>query len=141
MAERGIRRPAQKKGPFYTNLIGGATMTVGVEAALAANAIDVAVQLLDQNVKNNLGQRGAVKAYLSDDPNGDGRTATAPDGGAAAGVAGTVIEDINDLSFTLVSNAAGLVNVRLTESGVKTCYLVLVFPDGSIQVSGAITWA
>lgn len=119
------------------NLKLDAVMTVGTEAA---NAINVAIQFVDRDNGNELGERVAVNWYLSSDANGDA-VATAPDGGAAIGTDGVLIEWTANLSGLLISESDGDADVTLTESGAGTWYLVLVMPDGKLVVSDAITFA
>ncbi len=115
----------------------GAAITVGTETA---NVINVAVQLQDANGVN-LAVRGSVMAYLSDDANGDSLVATAPSGGVVIGTNGLAIPLVAGKAFQLVSEANGALDLNITETGAKTCYLVLVLPNGKLAASGAITFA
>ena len=116
---------------------GLSTFTVGSEAA---DVINVQVQLKDAS-GSNLGQRGSIFGYLSSTSSGSA-LATAPSGGAAiAGGNGLLIEQIADRAFQMVSTAAGLVSINITEVGATTFYLVLCRPDGRLDISGAITFA
>jgi hypothetical protein len=127
-----------KANPFQAaNVVDSAAVTVGAEAT---NAINVAIRFRDANARN-VAERVSVFAYLSTDSHGDNLAATAPNGGVAVGANGVVIPVITDKAFHLVSKADGTVNVVITDSGTPTFYLVLVMPDGSLQVSGAITFA
>lgn len=114
-----------------------ATITVGSEDT---NAINVAVQLLDGN-GDNLATAAGVQWYLSDDADGSSLTAAAPDGGAAIGTDGLLIEQTANTSGLLVTESDGAADVALTEAGAATWYLVLVLPSGRVVVSGAITFA
>lgn len=126
-----------KGNPFKTGAGQLATFTIGTEGT---DAINVAVQL-----KNAKGQalvtRTSIFAYLSDDANGDSIVATAPDGGWAIGTDGLLIPVVASKAAHLVTESDGQVDVTITHSGAKTCYLVLVMPDGALVVSGAITFA
>lgn len=113
-----------------------ATFTVGAEAA---DAINVAVQLKDGNGKDCT-VRHTLMWYLSGNANGD-TLATAPDSGIAIGTDGLLIESVANLAGFVTSEADGDIDVALTESGAGTWYLVLVMPNGSLKVSGAITFA
>lgn len=115
----------------------GGKFTVGVEAA---NAINVAVQLIDRMNGNEVGERIGLAWYLSSDANGDA-IATAPTGGIAIGTAGLLLEWTNNVSGWVVSEADGDIDVTLTDTGTPTFYLVLVMPDGKLYVSSAITFA
>ena len=115
----------------------GATITVGSEAA---NVINVGIQLEDADGAD-IAVRGSVFAYLSDDANGDSIVATAPDGGAAIGTDGLAIPVVANKAFELTSESDGDIDIDITESGAKTCYLILRMPNGKLVASGAITFA
>jgi hypothetical protein len=117
--------------------LGTPAFTIGAEAA---NAINVAVQLKDA-AGVNLAVRGSVTAYLSDSATGADIAATAPDGGVAVGTEGLAIPLVADKAFQLVSNAAGVVDLDIGESGADTFYLVIVGENGGLTVSDAITFA
>lgn len=121
----------------HPNLKIDADFTVGTEAA---NAINVAIQLVDRLNGNEVGERVALPWYLSSDANGDA-IATAPDGGAAIGTDGLLIEWTANVSGLVISESDGDIDITLTESSTGTWYLVLVAPDGKLLVSGAITFA
>ncbi len=129
---------AAKHNPFQAaNKVATVTAVVGVEGG---NIINVALTFKDSRGQV-LAARAAVQAYLSTLTTGADIVATAPSSGIAIGTNGLLIEEIADKKFTLVCNAAGLADVSLTEAGVATFYLVCVMPDGSLVVSGAITFA
>lgn len=115
----------------------GATFAVGVEGG---NAINVAVQITDA-AGVDLAVRGSVLAYLSDDEFGNSIIAVAPSGGVAIGVDGLAIPLVANKAFQLTSEADGDIDLTITEAGVKTCYLILVMPDGRLLASPAITFA
>jgi len=114
-----------------------ASFVVGSEAG---NVINVAIQLKDADGED-LAARANVYAYLSDDANGDSIAGTAPDGGVAIGTDGIADPITAGKSFRLGSEADGDIDLNITESGADTWYLVVVLPDGSLKVSGAITFA
>lgn len=118
-----------------------AVFTVGSETS---DAINVAIQLVDRLNGNEIGERVAVPFYLSDDAAGDSIAASAPSSGMAIGTDGLMIEWTADKAGLLVSEPDGDIDVDIdtTTSGeADTWYLVLVMPDGKLQVSGAITFA
>jgi hypothetical protein len=126
------RKIAAKWNPFAR--VGppvAAVFTIGTEAT---NVINVGVQLKDGNGKN-LTVRASVRAYLSDDSHGDNLIATV--------TSGVLIDSGNvaKKTFLLTSEANGHLDINMTEAGVKTVYLVIVLPDGTLKVSPAITWA
>lgn len=112
--------------------------TVGAEAA---NAINVAIQLLDRDNGNEIGERVTMLWYLSADANGDAIAGAAPNGGIAIGTDGLLIEWAANLSGIVTSESDGDIDVTLTDSGTPTFYLVLVAPDGKLYASSAITFA
>lgn len=117
--------------------IGDHTFTIGAEAG---NVINVAIQLVDAKGAARA-VHGGLLAYLSDDANGNSIVATAPSGGVAIGTDGLAIPLVAGKAWLLVSEADGDIDLNITEAGAKTCYLVLVQPDGNLRVSGAITFA
>lgn len=132
------RRLPAKGNPFQAaNQVGGVGFTIGTEAA---NAINVALQLRGVN-GGDIAIRGNVFAYLSDDAYGNSIVATAPDGGWAIGTDGLLIPVVANKSAFFTSESDGDIDVTITESSTKTCYLVVVLPDGSLVVSSAITFA
>lgn len=82
------RRVPKQRNPYYSNVVGGASMTIGAETS---NAIIVTVQLKD-NQGVALTQRGAVTGWLSSDATGDTPLLgyNVPSGGYAVSSAGTV---------------------------------------------------
>lgn len=115
----------------------GAKFTVGAEAA---NAINVAVQLIDRENGNEIANHVGMAWYLSGDANGN-TVASAPSGGIAIGTDGLLLEWTNNVSGWVVSEADGDIDVTITDTGTPTMYLVLIAPDGKLLISGAITFA
>lgn len=120
-----------------TNAVAGASFTVGTEAG---NAINVAVQFNDAD-GTAMATACAVPFYLADDSAGLTPSTTAPNGGIAIGTDGALIESVANLSGLAISEADGDLDITLTDSGTPTFYLVLVLPNGSLAISGAITFA
>ena len=114
-----------------------ATFTIGAEAA---NAITVAIQLLDGNGRE-ITWRAAVDFYLSDDANGDSITATGPGVSITADPDGVYQPFIAVKAGRLISEADGDIDFKIGETGGATWYLVLILPGGKLKVSGAITFA
>ena len=115
----------------------GATIVVGAEAA---DVINVTIQFTDAD-GNDMALPVAVKWYHADDAAGLDPTTTAQDGGTAIGTDGALIESVANLSGTMISEADGDVDIDVTDAGTFTTYLVLVMPNGSLVISGAITHA
>lgn len=125
-----------KENPWECGVVNNASFTIGAETA---NAITVNIQFKDRN--QNVTERVAVQAYLSDDANGDSVAASAPTS-VAAGADGVYIPLVAGKHFTLISEADGDMDLVVTlSSGADTWYLVLIMPDGSLKVSGALTFA
>lgn len=134
---KGTIPVADIQNPYFCQALGTVTISVGVEAT---NVITVSVQAKSKDLQSNIAERVGLKWYLSTDSHGDNLSA-APQGGLAAGAAGVVIEDIADVSGFLITNAAGLGQIAITDSGTPTFYIVIVLPSGKLVVSGAITFA
>jgi len=118
-------------------MLADAAFVIGVEGG---NVINVGIQF--QNAAgSDITSQASVLFYLADDANGNVPSATAPDGGIAIGADGAMIEWTANLSGLLTSEADGDIDIDLTESGVATWYLVLIMPNGSLVISGAITFA
>lgn len=118
--------------------ISAVTMVVGVEGT---NAINVTIQLQDAG-GSDVAFVGHVHAYLSDASTGLGISATAPATSVAIGTDGAIIvEEVAKLAWWLQSESDGDIDLTITETGIDTWYLVIVLPDGSQTVSGAITFA
>lgn len=132
-----MRKEPNKRSPFRNGAFNNASYSVGAESS---NAIAVAVQLKDG--ADNFAGRGAARVFLSDNADGSTFSATAPTSALAVGAGQSIIADATAKSATVVSDATGLINLTITyTTGAKTWYLVTVMPDGSLSVSGAITFA
>ena len=103
------------------------------------DTINVAVQLVDRENGNELGERIGLMCYLADDANGDTPAATAPDT-VAIGTDGALIEWVSNLSGLLITESDGDADINITENGADTWYLILVMPDGKLVASDAITF-
>lgn len=130
---------AAKHNPFAQPGVRSATFMVGAENT-GTGAIVVAIQLKDANGAD-MTVRSCVPFYLSDDANGDSVIATAHSGAVAAGTDGLARFITAKKDGFLTSEADGDIDFSMIEAGAKTAYLVLVMPDGSLAVSGAITHA
>lgn len=135
-----VRPREAKHSPFLAaNAVGGASFVIGTQAG---DVINVGIQLKTSQGED-LGRRACIRAYLSDDANGDSVVATAPSGTVVIGTDGLLRDEDNTAAkkcFWLTSEADGDIDINITEAGAKTVYLVLVMPDGSLVVSGAITF-
>jgi hypothetical protein len=116
------------------NLVGQVDFTIGAEAA---NAISVTIQVKNEN-GDNLAEKVAMRVYLSSDS--AGLTPAAATSAIAAGASGAVL-DPTTITAEVVTTAAGLAILSLTDTGTPTRYLNVVLPSGEIVTSSAITWA
>lgn len=125
-----------RDSPFRSNWVGLAAITLG---AKISTTIIATVQLKDA-LGNHLWGRGAVTAYLSDDAHGDSIVAAAPSGGWVISANGLLLPFVTNKAAEFISESTGLFDVAVTEAGSKTCYLILILPDGSLVASSAITF-
>lgn len=133
-----MRRRAEKYSPFAgVDTIEGVAFVVGAEAA---NVKNVGLTFLDADGKA-IKVRGSCYAYLADDAVGAVPNAVAVSGTIVVGTNGTAVVLVAKQQWRLVSNAVGLIDLNITEAGVKTVYLVVCLPDGAQVVSPAITFA
>jgi len=118
----------------------GAVISVGAEGA--GSIINAAVQLIDKDNGNEVAERIALFGYLSDDAYGNSVVSSAPDGGWAIGTDGLLIPVVANKAAQFTTENDGDLDINITHAaGAKTCYLVLVMPDGQLVVSGAITFS
>jgi hypothetical protein len=136
------------------NILDGATVTndelntldgavADVEFSVGAedgNAIVVTCQFKDANGDDCVGHMAAM-AYLSDADDGDGVTATGPDGTIAVVTDGSISEIVADKVFLITSEDDGDFAVSIGEAGAATWYLTVILPNGKLAVSDAITFA
>ena len=113
-------------------------ITVGADAG---TTVTINIQAL-QGGGDEIDTIATFFAFLSDDADGIGVSAAAPDGGVAAGTDGEIIAAVvADLVFLLQTEADGDLDLVLTETGTATWYLVLIDAYGRMHVSDAITFA
>jgi len=115
------------------------TWTVGNEAADVINvqgAIkDTGGAALDHAVQ--------IDFYVANDSTGL-NIGTAPNGGIAASTIGKIAAEPNaDIVLRFITNAIGVFNMDITETGTGTWYPVAVLPNGALAVgkTDAITFA
>lgn len=104
----------------------------------ASDTGTVAIQLGDHN-GDDLAEAAVVMAYLADTADGLTPASADPDGGVAIGTDGALMVGSVPVMW-LISEADGDIDLVLTESGAATWYLVLVLPNGTLAVSGAIVF-
>ncbi len=118
----------------------GAVLSVGAEGA--GSIIKVTAQLIDKDNGNEVSARIGIYGYLSDDAYGNSVVATAPDGGWAIATDGLLIPVVTNKAALFITENDGDLDINITHAaGAKTCYLVLVMPDGELYVSGVITFS
>lgn len=108
-----------------------ASFVIGAEGG---NVINVAVQLKDGNGAD-LAVRGKVRAYLSDDANGDSVTATAPDGGIAIGTDGVFIGTPPTLADAVIVD--GNLAIDATPEKFKTTQKLAYVLNGVFHTAAA----
>lgn len=122
---------ANKDNPMDSNVAHDVTLSAGAENT---NAITVTCTFTKWG--ETIAEKGVFKAWLSSDAAGL-VPSSAPSGGVAiggsAGSLGALIEDITDVSFTLICNASGVASVVVTDSGTSTIYLNVATPDGRVH--------
>jgi hypothetical protein len=124
-------------GTTGNQMADGVTFTIGTEAA---NAINVAMQVTSGG--SDMAEIGVYQVYLSDASTGIGISGTAPATSVAVGTDGAVIvTQTAKLAWVLQTEADGDVDLTITDTTGATWYMVVVMPDGSLAVSGAITFA
>jgi len=132
----GGQIPASQS-PFQANLIGDVDFTIGAEGS---NAIIVSAQLKTPDGRA-LTQAGIVEVYLATAATG-ATLPTAPSGAVAIATKGTILVAMTaKLYLKVKSHTDGIFDISITEAGAYTVYMIVVFPDGSIKASGAITFA
>ena len=111
--------------------------TVGTEVP---NVINVACIVADYT-GTTMAEACSLNWYLADDATGLVRTTNVPSVGTAIGTNGSLTEYVAEISGMVTTTAAGLFDFDIEEASTDTWYLVCVMPDGSLQISDAITFA
>lgn len=127
-----------KNSPFYSNQFDGVTFSIGTETGGNVISVTVTVQGVD---KLNLGAKTVFDCWLSDSATTLAYNASAPSGGVAAGSNTVVNAIVAGKRFEVVTHTNGVAVIAITEATAKTFYLVVKFPDGTVKVSPAITFA
>jgi hypothetical protein len=127
-------------GAIFDNVQAVASVGFVVGAETGGNTINVSLQLKDANGAD-MAVRSNVFAYLSNDANGDAIATAAPSGGWAIGTDGLLIPVVTNKAALLTSESDGDIDVNIVEAGAYTVYMVVVLPNGKLNVSGAITLA
>lgn len=112
-----------------------ASFVIGAEAA---HKINVAIQLKDYS-GDDMAERGSVMVYLADAATGEAATENVPDSIAIGTDGGIVLP--TDTVLWLTSEADGDIDLDIVSTAAATYYLVVVLPNGTHAVSGAITFA
>ena len=115
----------------------GASFVVNAEGG---DAIAVDVTLVDMN-SAAMTEPCMVNCYLADDATGLTPTAAVPSASGVVSVGAEVFQYIAQGGWFIVSDATGEFTLTLGEAGAGTWYLVVVMPDGTLVISGAITFA
>lgn len=128
----GLKKVPAKRSPYAVGAT-GVTFTIGAETTSRT----ISMQFL------GAGGSLVFLAYLSSDAAGDTLLGTAPTGTVVAGTNGTLLQDIGTAKkiFLLKSEAAGTMDLVITEAGAKDMYLNVVMPDGTVVTSSIISFA
>ena len=114
------------------------TFVVGAEVS---DIINVAGQVKDA-AGTDMANPCALKFYLADDSAGLDPSTTAPAQGISIGTDGALIEHTDNLSGVLITEADGDFDINIeNQTTTLTFYLVMIMPNGSLQISDAITFA
>ena len=136
MSNPGVQEAAGR-APFKSGRFDNVVFTIGAEDT---NVINVGIQL--RNGDKDVNVRCNFDAYISDDANGDSIAGTAPSVGIDIGTDGLLVHEVvANKAMNITSEADGDVDLDIEEIGADTWFLVVVLPDGSLSVSGAITFA
>lgn len=114
--------------------MGTPSFVVGAEGG--GNTINVAIQIKDGTGADSA-QRGAWRAYLSDDANGDSLTATPPSGGCAIGTDGLLIPVTPALADSVLVH--GHLAVDAVPEKFKTAQDAAILINGISHVKAATT--
>lgn len=106
---------------------------------LTTNAVTVSVTLKKQN-REALTSPSHVGWHISGDADGISIVSAALSGGVAAGDNGTVFSHTAGKVGFAVSEDDGTIDFVLTDTGDVEVYLALRMPDGSLAVSGLISF-
>lgn len=131
------RQPSKDSPVDAACVVDSAVFTIATQSSHTRN---VGIQLKDAD-GSNLKQVGAVDAYLSDNSDGSTLIGTAPSSTVAIGTDGLLINQVTDKAFKLVSESNGHIDINLINSTAKDIYIVLIMPDGGIQVSAKVAIA
>jgi len=100
----------------------------------------VSVQLKDYE-GNNLTVPANVTCYLSSDSSGLNHNAATVTTETAITTNGSLVTSVTGILYNIVSEASGLFDCTITDTGEDVYYWVVVLPNGRLSVSGAITFA
>jgi len=134
---KGVFGALSVSGPITAASVAsqGLTQTVGTKVSTAINVALV--------FKDGVGVTSATARvhmfYLADDAAGLTPSTVAPDGGIAIGTNGKLIKWTTNLSGMLISTAAGLCDITVTQSTAKNYYLVVVI-GGGLSVSSVLAF-
>ena len=117
------------------NQVASAVMVVGSETG---STINVTVQFKDA-AGVDMATPVSVAWYLASDTLGLDFVAASHSTAPAIGTDGSISNQEAGISGRLVSEADGDADIDFVDTGTGTVYLVLVMPNGTLQISGAIT--
>jgi hypothetical protein len=131
-----MRRVPKTRNPYRSSLWDKIGVSLTAETA---NARTATITFQDVNGRP-VNERVHAEFYLTTN-----LTTLAPGAAAssdfAAGANGAYLVTAAGRSGIVVSNASGVVDLVITDTAVRTVYLVMLRPDGGIAVSPAIAFA
>jgi hypothetical protein len=130
--------PAKYAAAKAYNAFNLATFTIGTKSG---NTINVAVQLQTARGQS-VAQICQVMVYLSANADGSTLSGTATTSALAIGTNGVLLDiTTTGLVCDVISNSSGQFDLNIIQTASPTTYyMVVCAPDGSIIVSGAVTF-
>ena len=113
-----------------------ATITV---PAISSDTFAVTIQLKDF-AGNDLAVPAAVFAYVSSDSAGLDPSDLTSEITTTSGGDGATLVTLAKYSWLLISEADGDIAIDMTDTGTDAKYLVLVMPNGKLEVSTVLTY-
>lgn len=118
-------------------------LDVAAQAEITVGAEDTNVRPITIQLKNadgtNVASVQLVKLGVFADAGAAALATTGGSTGIAAGAEGLLITHTAKLWFDAVSDATGLITLTWTDTGTEVAYLGVFLPDGTLDMSAALT--
>jgi len=131
-----MRRVPKYRNPYRDALWDSISMSLTAEATNARTATLTFNDLEGKAVKERISADFYLTTNLTTLAVG-----TATSSNFAAGTNGVFISQTSGQVGRIVTNAAGVMDLVITDTAVRTIYLVFRRPDGGLVVTGAIAFA